>query len=45
MQDITYDLEILLPVYNEENSIDTTLLEIHREISKHLIFQFITCEV
>jgi hypothetical protein len=41
MQYLNQESEILLLEHNEGNSIETTLLEIHREISKQLHFRFI----
>lgn len=39
-----YDLEILLPVHNEGDTIESTLLEIYNEIFHVIPFQFIICE-
>ena len=38
------ELEILLPVYNEAESIEETVREIYRELSPRLSLRFIICE-
>jgi len=38
------DLEILLPVHNEAESIEATIREIHQELSPKLSVRFIICE-
>jgi dolichol-phosphate mannosyltransferase len=38
------DVEILLPVYNEAESIEATIREIHQELSSKLNVGFIICE-
>ncbi len=38
------DLEVFLPVYNEAESIEATLREIHEELTRELRVRFIICE-
>jgi len=38
------DLEVLLPVHNEAESIEATIREIHQELSSRLKVRFIICE-
>ena len=38
------DLDIVLPVHNEAESIETTLREIHEELSPRLRVRFVICE-
>lgn len=38
------DLEVLLPVHNEADSIEATIREIHEELSRRLNVAFIVCE-
>jgi dolichol-phosphate mannosyltransferase len=40
----TPDLEVLLPVHNEAESIEATIREIHKELSKNVNLGFIICE-
>ncbi len=44
MQVLHPDLEVLLPVHNEGESIEETLREIYHELSPHLAIQFIVTE-
>jgi len=40
----SFDLQIIMPVHNEGESIETTLREWHEELSPRLNMQFIVCE-
>jgi dolichol-phosphate mannosyltransferase len=40
----TFELQILLPIHNEAESIEATVLELYREISPRVSLQFIFCE-
>lgn len=39
-----FDVQVLLPVHNEAESIEATIREIYAELSKHARVQFILCE-
>jgi dolichol-phosphate mannosyltransferase len=39
-----FDLQVLLPVHNEAESIEATIREIYRELSRTVRVQFILCE-
>ncbi len=39
-----FDVQVLLPVHNEADSIEATIREIHRELSRSARVQFILCE-
>ncbi len=43
-EDMKYDLEILMPVHNEGDAIESNLREIYSEISPRVPFRFIICE-
>jgi glycosyltransferase involved in cell wall biosynthesis len=38
------DLQVILPVHNEADSIEKTIREIYREISSKVVMEFIVCE-
>jgi len=44
MSDCPYDVQVLLPVHNEAESIEATIREIYREFSPFVRTQFIVCE-
>ena len=39
-----YDVQVLLPIHNEGESIEATIREIYAELSRHCRVQFILCE-
>ena len=39
-----FDVEVLLPVHNEAETIEATIREIYEELSKHVCAGFIICE-
>jgi dolichol-phosphate mannosyltransferase len=42
--DISFDLQILLPIHNEADSIEATIEEIYRDLSPLVRIQFLLCE-
>ena len=40
----TFDVEVLLPVHNEAETIEATIREIYEDLSKHVCTGFIICE-
>lgn len=40
----TFEVEVLLPVHNEAETIEATIREIYEELSKHVRMRFIICE-
>lgn len=42
--DTPFDVQVLLPVHNEAESIEATVRELYAELSKHARVQFIFCE-
>lgn len=44
MSESSFDVQVLLPVHNEAESIEATIREIYRELSAQVRIQFILCE-